>query len=125
LFYFSLRELYASDDEYLSYNQDILLPTLSSLCLAVQKELLWKPMNYQILLLTRHSLTVVRRSAIQIIGKLFQEIGDDFLHLLPECIQFISELLEDSHSDVIAATRETINIIEDLSGEKLDTFLAH
>jgi U3 small nucleolar RNA-associated protein 10 len=91
----------------------------------VNRDLLWKPLNYQILLLTRHSLSIVRKIAVIAIGKLFQEVGDDYLHLLPECIQFISELLEDSHQDVVNATRETITIIEDLSGEKLDTFLAH
>jgi U3 small nucleolar RNA-associated protein 10 len=125
LFYLSLRELFAGDDKYLKVNDEVISTTLVSLCLSVQKDLLWKPLNYQLLLLTRHSLPIVRKSAILTIGKLFQDVGDEYLHLLPECIQFISELLEDSHSDVTKATRETISVIEDLSGEKLDSYLIH
>jgi U3 small nucleolar RNA-associated protein 10 len=125
LFYLSLREIFTGDDEYLKFNNEVIGTTLVSLCLSVQKDLLWKPLNYQLLLLTRHSLPIVRKSAIITIGKLFHEVGDEYLHLLPECIQFISELLEDSNSDVTRATRDTIAVIEDLSGEKLDSYLIH
>jgi U3 small nucleolar RNA-associated protein 10 len=90
----------------------------------VNRDLLWKPLNHQILLETRHSLPVVRKAAIKTLGYLFQEIGDDYLLLLPECLTFISELLEDSNYDIVAATRETINIIEEMSGEKLDDYLS-
>eukprot|EP01040_Poterioochromonas_malhamensis_P003538 gene3538-3779_t len=123
--YVPLREIFETDDDYLQFNVELITQTLTSLCVSVSRDLLWKPLNYQLLLQTRNNLSIVRKTAILIIGKLFQEVGDEYLHLLPECIQFISELLEDSNSDVVAATRETINIIEDLSGEKLDAYLAH
>ena len=43
--------------------------------------------------------------------------------LVPECLPFLSELLEDNASDVTAQTGELIRYIEELSGEKLDAFL--
>ena len=42
---------------------------------------------------------------------------------MPECLPFLSELMEDSHRDVVAAAAETIRFIEELSGEKLDEYL--
>ena len=43
--------------------------------------------------------------------------------LLPECLPFLSELMEDSSREVVAAAAETIKFIEELSGEKLDSYL--
>lgn len=43
--------------------------------------------------------------------------------LLPECLPFLSELMEDSSREVVAATSEAISFIEELSGEKLDELL--
>ena len=51
------------------------------------------------------------------------QVGEEYLLLLPECLPFLSELLEDDSADVIAATGELIRYIEELSGEKLDAFL--
>lgn len=43
--------------------------------------------------------------------------------LLPECLPFLSELLEDDATDVTAQTGELVRYIEELSGEKLDAYL--
>lgn len=43
--------------------------------------------------------------------------------LLPECLPFFSELLEDSNKEVTVLVAETIRFIEDLSGEKLDDYM--
>ena len=51
------------------------------------------------------------------------QVGEEYLLLLPECLPFLSELLEDDAADVITATGELIRYIEELSGEKLDAFL--
>ena len=51
------------------------------------------------------------------------QVGDEYLLLLPECLPFLSELMEDSHRDVVAAASDAIKFIEELSGEKLDEYL--
>ena len=43
--------------------------------------------------------------------------------MLPECIPFLSELLEDESDKVVSLAGEVIRYIEDLSGEKLDSYL--
>lgn len=50
-------------------------------------------------------------------------MGEEYLLLLPECLPFLSELLEDDASDVTSQTGELIRYIEELSGEKLDAYL--
>ena len=50
------------------------------------------------------------------------QLGEDYLALLPECLPFISELLEDNNDDVVASTSELVRVIEGLSGEKLDDY---
>lgn len=51
------------------------------------------------------------------------QAADEYLTLLPECLPFLSELMEDSSRDVVAGTSEAIKFIEELSGEKLDSYL--
>lgn len=51
------------------------------------------------------------------------QIGEEYLVMLPECLPFLSELMEDSDRDVVAAVNETIRYIEEISGEKLDEYL--
>eukprot|EP00981_Chlorochromonas_danica_P010220 scaffold3058_cov165-Ochromonas_danica.AAC.11 len=81
-----------------------------------------QPVNHQILMLTRNGSVAVRRAAVALLKDLFVGVGDDYSALLPECLPFLSELLEDDHNDVIADTRRTIAAIEELTGEKLDTY---
>jgi U3 small nucleolar RNA-associated protein 10 len=80
-------------------------------------------MNHALLLMTRDKRRVVRVATIKALHRLFVEVGEEYLILLPECLPFISELLEDSASDVNAATTELVRYIEDISGENLDTYL--
>jgi U3 small nucleolar RNA-associated protein 10 len=54
---------------------------------------------------------------------LFQEIGEEYLLFLPECMPFFSEMMEDDSSDVVDATVQAMQFIEELSGEKLDSYL--
>lgn len=51
------------------------------------------------------------------------QAADEYLTLLPECLPFLSELMEDSSRDVVAGASEAIKFIEELSGEKLDSYL--
>jgi U3 small nucleolar RNA-associated protein 10 len=43
--------------------------------------------------------------------------------LLPECLPFLSELMEDAAQEVVDRTSDAIRFIEELSGEKLDEYL--
>ncbi len=52
------------------------------------------------------------------------QVGEDYLILLPECLPFLSELLEESSADALLdATRQLVQFVETLSGEQLDSYL--
>mgnify|MGYP003385582538 CR=1 FL=1 len=116
---------------------EVLVSTLTALAKAVNKDLLWKPMNYKLLMLTRPSRTVgrgkltssttnytpTRLLAIRTLHQLFIDVGEDYLMLLPECLPFLSECLEDHNKDIVHYTSKFIQYIETLSGEKLDAYL--
>lgn len=116
---------------------DVLISTLTALAKSVNKDLLWKPMNYKLLMLTRPTRSVgrgkhtssttnftsTRLLAIKILHQLFIDVGEDYLMLLPECLPFLSECLEDPNKDLVHYTSKFIQYIETLSGEKLDAYL--
>ena len=52
-----------------------------------------------------------------------QQVGEDYLSLLPESLQFISELLEDDSELVATKVAELVNLIEELSGEEIGNYL--
>lgn len=47
----------------------------------------------------------------------------DYLQLLPECLPFISELMEDEDRNVISTVNRAIVSIEELSGESFQSLL--
>eukprot|EP00606_Chrysophyceae_sp_TOSAG23-5_P000486 GSChrysophyteH2.ASY1.ANO1.383.1 assembled CDS len=113
----------AADAAYLKFVTDYVAPCLSSLALCVGKDTLWKPLTHKVLMNMRERASVVRLAALKTLHKLFVDVGDEFLILLPECLPFLSELLEDNSADVVDLTNTTIRYIEELSGEKLDDYL--
>jgi hypothetical protein len=117
------RDVFSSDAEYSEFAQSSVTPALVALACAAAKDTLWKPMNHRILLLTRHSSDCVKTSCLATLHAMFQEVGEEYLILLPECIPFLAELLEEDNRQVTAETRELIQYIEGLSGESLDTYL--
>ena len=84
---------------------------------------LWKPLAHHVLMATRHPRGAVRLASLHTLHQLFVEVGEEFLVLLPECLPFLSELLEDESSDVADLTSKVVRYIEELSGEKLDQYL--
>merc|ERR1712072_617153 len=111
------------DTKYLDFIQEHVSPSLASLALCVGHDTLWKPLVHKILMTLRDKTSLVRLAALKTLYKLFVEVGDEFLILLPECLPFLSELLEDSSADVVDNTNNCIRYIEELSGEKLDDYL--
>ena len=112
-----------TDEEFVSYTEGSVVPCLAALAVAVGKDIMWKPLNHKLLSLTRDKRRFVRSAALRALHKLFQEVGEEYLLLLPECLPYFSELLEDDVAEVAALAGEVIRYVEDLSGEKLDSYL--
>ena len=74
------------------------ISTIAAYAKAIQKDVIWKPLNHRLLLLTRHKYPCVKMVAVIALRRLFQEVGDEYLLLLPECLPYISELLEGNNT---------------------------
>ena len=70
-----LQRAFRDEATYLTYSEDYVSSCLSALAVAVGKDLLWKPLNHKVLLLTRDSRKAVRIAAVKVIYRLFSEVS--------------------------------------------------
>ncbi len=121
--FLSFRDPFESDEKFIHFCENNVINALTALAVSINNDIAWKGMNHKILLLTRDKRKVVRIVAVKALHKLFIEVGDEYLLLLPECLPYLSELLEDDTIEIAQLTQEVIRYIEELSGEKLDSYL--
>lgn len=85
------------DDEVASCRQhaeELVGPCLAQLAAASGKDVLWKALASAVLMRTRSKRAGVRVAALVSLRQCFEVVGEEFLSLLPECLPFLSELLE-------------------------------
>jgi hypothetical protein len=75
-----LQRAFSTESQYLTYCEDYVGACLSALAVAVGRDLLWKPLNHKVLMLTRDSKKAVRIAAVKTLHRLFSEVR---LHLFP------------------------------------------
>jgi hypothetical protein len=73
-----LQRAFPTESQYLTYCEDYVGACLSALAVAVGRDLLWKPLNHKVLMLTRDSKKAVRIAAVKTLHRLFSEVS---LHL--------------------------------------------
>ncbi len=98
-------------------------PSILSLAQRLGGDLLWKPLVSGLMEHGRHPSAPVRQAACFILEHIFKHIGESFLVVLPELLPWISELLEDGEPKVERAVQKLVKIIEEFSGESLDSAL--
>lgn len=74
--------------------EELVGPCLAQLASASGKDALWKAMANAVLMKTRSRRAGVRVAALVSLRQCFEVVGEEFLALLPECLPFLSELLE-------------------------------
>lgn len=87
----------AGEDEVAScrrHAEELVGPCLGQLASACGKDALWKALANAVLMKTRSGRAGVRVAALVSLRQCFQVVGEEFLALLPECLPFLSELLE-------------------------------
>ena len=85
---------------------------------------MWKPLNYQVLLKTRHDSAQVRFAALTVIEKMYAKLEEQLLPLLPETIPFLAELMEDPDQRVEKLCKELTKFIEQfLGGSSISSYL--
>ncbi|XP_029787505.1 HEAT repeat-containing protein 1 isoform X3 [Suricata suricatta] len=99
-----------------------LIPCIAQFSVAVADDSLWKPLNYQILLKTRDSSPKVRFAALNMVLALAEKLKENYLVLLPESIPFLAELMEDECEEVERQCQRTVQQLEAILGEPLQSY---
>uniref|UniRef100_A0A4X2KD30 HEAT repeat-containing protein 1 n=1 Tax=Vombatus ursinus TaxID=29139 RepID=A0A4X2KD30_VOMUR len=99
-----------------------LIPCIAQFSVAMADDSLWKPLNYQILLKMRHTSPKVRFAALITILELAEKLRENYIVLLPESIPFLAELMEDECEEVENQCQKTIQQLEVILGEPLQSY---
>ncbi|XP_024617221.1 HEAT repeat-containing protein 1 isoform X1 [Neophocaena asiaeorientalis asiaeorientalis] len=99
-----------------------LIPCLAQFAVAMADDSLWKPLNYQILLKMRDSSPKVRFAALITVLALAEKLKENYIVLLPESIPFLAELMEDECEEVEHQCQKTVQRLETILGEPLQSY---
>ncbi|CAM9175365.1 unnamed protein product [Ectocarpus sp. 12 AP-2014] len=123
---FSAAAAGGAEDEVSScrhFAEELVGPCLAQLASASGKDALWKALANAVLMKTRSTRASVRVAALVSLRQCFEVVGEEFLALLPECLPFLSELLEDGHPEVESECRALVKYIEAVLGESIESYL--
>ncbi|WZZ42003.1 uncharacterized protein At3g06530 [Brassica napus] len=82
-------------------------------------DLLWKPLNHEVLMQTRSEKLRARMLSLRSVKQLMDNLKEEYLVLLAETIPFLGELLEDVDLSVKSLSQDIIAKLEEMSGEDL------
>ncbi|KAM6897556.1 HEAT repeat-containing protein 1 [Xenentodon cancila] len=99
-----------------------LIPCLGQFSVALADDSMWKILNYQILLKTRHSDAKVRFSSLLMLMELASKLKENYMVLLPETIPFLAELMEDECEEVEHQVQRVVQEMENILGEPLQSY---
>ena len=103
---------------------EVLVPAVVELAKAANAADHQKELNGLLLKRLRHSTNTAERLAlVQCQQALAEEVGEEWLAMLPEMLPLISELQEDSDEAIDRETTRWIHKIEEVLGESLDAML--
>ncbi|KAM3962725.1 HEAT repeat containing 1 homolog l(2)k09022 [Aphomia sociella] len=102
--------------------EECLIPCIAQFAVATADDSLWKLLNYQILLKTRHNDAEIRLTALDCLVAMATQLGSSWLPLLAESVPFLAELLEDGDSRIESSTKDAIRKLEQILGEPLEKY---
>jgi U3 small nucleolar RNA-associated protein 10 len=107
------------DDEAM---QGLVKMCVAQLAVAASDDILWKQLNYQVLMKTRSDHADQRIFGVKVCVDMAKKLGEDFEPLVPETIPFLSELLEDEDFKVVEACQNGVRELEATVGESLQKY---
>ncbi|KAJ0181615.1 hypothetical protein K1T71_002337 [Dendrolimus kikuchii] len=102
--------------------EEYIIPCVAQFAVAIADDSLWKLLNYQILLKTRHNDAEIRLTALDCLVAMATQLGSSWLPLLAESVPFLAELLEDGDQRIETSTKEAIRKLEQILGEPLEKY---
>ncbi|XP_052747082.1 HEAT repeat-containing protein 1 [Bicyclus anynana] len=100
----------------------LIIPCISQFAVAIADDLLWKLLNYQVLLKTRHNEAEIRLIGLECLVSMASQLGSNWLPLLAESVPFLAELLEDGDPRIEGATKHAVRTLEQILGEPLEKY---
>ncbi|KAI3919122.1 hypothetical protein MKW98_016675 [Papaver atlanticum] len=94
---------------------DSLVACLGQMAVTSGSDLLWKPLNHEVLMQTRSEKIRARILGLRVVKYMVENLKEEYLTLLPETIPFLGELLEDMELPVKTLTQEILKEMESLS----------
>ncbi|KAF1658220.1 HEAT repeat-containing protein 1, partial [Aptenodytes patagonicus] len=117
-----LENMLGGDEKFQERVTAHLIPCIAQFSVAMADDSLWKPLNYHILLKMRHTSSKVRFAALLTLVEVAQKLKENYLVLLPESIPFLAELMEDECEEVEQQCQKTIQQLEVILGEPLQSY---
>ncbi|NXD79776.1 HEAT1 protein, partial [Halcyon senegalensis] len=117
-----LENMLGGDEKFQERVTAHLIPCIAQFSVAMADDSLWKPLNYHILLKMRHTSSKVRFAALLALVEVAQKLKENYLVLLPESIPFLAELMEDECEEVEQQCQKTIQQLEVILGEPLQSY---
>ncbi|KAL5745887.1 hypothetical protein ACOSP7_027033 [Xanthoceras sorbifolium] len=102
---------------------DLLVVCIGQMAVTAGTDLLWKPLNHEVLMQTRSDKVRSRILGLKIVKYLLENLKEEYLVLLAETIPFLGELLEDVELPVKSLAQDIIKEMESMSGESLQQYL--
>ncbi|CAH3846554.1 unnamed protein product [Pieris brassicae] len=102
--------------------EETIIPCISQFAVATGDDSLWKLLNYQVLLKTRHNDAEIRLTALECLVAIATQLGSNWLPLLAESVPFFAELLEDGDQRIETATKNAVRTLEQILGEPLEKY---
>uniref|UniRef100_A0A8B9I897 HEAT repeat-containing protein 1 n=1 Tax=Anser brachyrhynchus TaxID=132585 RepID=A0A8B9I897_9AVES len=117
-----LENMLGGDEKFQGRVTEHLVPCIAQFSVAMADDSLWKPLNYHILLKMRHASSKVRFAALLALLEVAEKLKENYLVLLPESIPFLAELMEDECEEVEQQCQKTIQQLEVILGEPLQSY---
>ncbi|KAL3650395.1 hypothetical protein CASFOL_006798 [Castilleja foliolosa] len=102
---------------------DLLVACVGRMAVTAASDLLWKPLNHEVLMQTRSEKVRARILGLRIVKQLVDSLKEEYAVFVPESIPFIGELLEDTDLSVKSLAQEVLKEMETISGENLREYL--
>ncbi|KAL9658333.1 hypothetical protein ABK040_015653 [Willaertia magna] len=83
----------------------------------------WKPLQFQMLQRLHNDSSIAKRAAIACIASFYENVGKEFIIVLPEMMPHIAEILETDDEELLRDARALVLTIEKATGEEISQYL--
>ncbi|CAN1813503.1 Uncharacterized protein At3g06530 [Linum perenne] len=100
---------------------DLLVGCVGQMAVAAGSDLLWKPLNHEVLSQTQNGKERSKTIGLRTVKYLVDNLKEEYMVLLPETMPYLAQMLEDSAVRDLA--RDVVKEMEEVGGESLEEYL--